>query len=113
MHKLKSVLITGCSSGIGLCVAQGLQAKGYQVFASARKKADVERLKGMGLDSLLLDLNYSDSIHSAMHQILKHTDNKLYALFNNGAFGQPGAIEDLSRDAIRQQFETNVLVPWS
>ena len=104
----KSILITGCSTGIGLCVAQALQQRGYRVFAAARKKDDVETLKTMGLESLQLDLDKPESIQAAVTEILKRTNGTLDALFNNGAYGQAGAVEDLSRDVLRQQFETNV-----
>jgi len=104
----KSILITGCSSGIGLCVAQGLQKRGYRVFASARKQDDVNKLNEMGLESLQLDLDDSNSIKNAFNHILEKTGGTLDALFNNGAYGQSGAVEDLSRDVLRQQFETNV-----
>lgn len=104
----KTILITGCSSGIGYCVAKGLHARGYRVFATARKKADVEKLSAEGLESFRLDLNDSNSINFAFEETLRRTDGKLYALFNNGAFGLPGAVEDLNRDALRAQFETNV-----
>ncbi len=104
----KAILITGCSSGIGRCVAEGLHKRGYRVFATARKTEDVQALKASGLESLRLDLNDSDSIHTAVTDILEQTGGKLYALFNNGAYGQPGAVEDLSRDTLRAQFETNV-----
>jgi len=105
---VKSILITGCSSGIGLCVARGLHKRGYRVFATARKADDVARLQEEGLESLPLDLDDSASIHTAVDDILKRTDGKLYALFNNGAYGQPGAVEDLSRATLRAQFETNL-----
>ncbi len=104
----QSVLITGCSSGIGLVTAQGLQKRGYRVFATARKANDVEHLQSLGLESLQLDLDDSDSIKNAVQEVLLKTDGKLYGLFNNGAYGQPGAVEDLSRAALRYQFETNV-----
>jgi len=104
----KSILITGCSTGIGLCVAQALQNRGYRVFATARKKEDVNKLNTMGLESLQLDLDDSLSIHTAVKEILNRTKGTLDALFNNGAYGQAGAIEDLTRDVLRQQFETNV-----
>lgn len=104
----KTILITGCSSGIGYCVAKELHARGYRVFATARKKADVEKLSAEGLESFRLDLNDSNSINFAFEETLRRTDGELYALFNNGAFGLPGAVEDLSRDALRAQFETNV-----
>ena len=104
----KTILITGCSSGIGLCVAQGLKKRGYRVFATARKSADVETLNTEGLESLLLDLDDPHSITAAVEEILTRTNGRLDALFNNGAYGQPGAVEDLSRDVLRAQFETNL-----
>ncbi len=104
----KSILITGCSSGIGLCVARGLQARGHRVFATARKSEDVERLGMKGLESLTLDLRDSISIRCAVTEILHRTGGSLDALFNNGAYGQPGAIEYLRRDVLREQFETNL-----
>ncbi|MDF1527677.1 MAG: SDR family oxidoreductase [Sedimenticola sp.] len=104
----KSVLITGCSSGIGLSVAIGLKQRGYQVITSARKQADVERLIASGFHSVQLDLDDSDSIQQAVAEALSITSGKLYGLFNNGAYGQPGAVEDLSRQTLRSQFETNL-----
>ena len=104
----KAILITGCSTGIGLYTAQQLHKQGYQVFASARKAADVERLKELGLYSLQLDLDDSLSIRNALIKVLNQTGGELYALFNNGAYGLAGAVEDLTRDALRAQFETNL-----
>ena len=104
----KSILITGCSSGIGLCVAEGLKTRGYRVFATARRQADVQQLDAAGFESLQLDLADSDSITSAVDEVLSRTGGTLDALFNNGAYGQPGAVEDLSRDVLRTQFETNL-----
>lgn len=104
----KTILITGCSSGIGLCVAEGLHQRGYRVFATARHAADVEALKAKGLEALQLDVTNDDSINEAVEEILVRTGGTLYALFNNGAYGQPGAVEDLSREVLREQFETNL-----
>ena len=104
----RSILITGCSSGIGRCVADGLAVRGYRVFATARKPEDVERLQAAGLESLQLDLSDSASIGAAVDEILERTGGRLYALFNNGAYGQPGAVEDLSRAVLRELFETNL-----
>lgn len=104
----KSVLITGCSSGIGYCVAHGLKKRGYRVFATARKAQDVARLHAEGLESCQLDVADSASIQQALDWVLQQTGGTLYALFNNGAYGQPGAVEDLSREALREQFETNL-----
>lgn len=104
----KSVLITGCSSGIGYCLAHGLRARGWRVFATARKPADVERLAAEGFESLALDLDESGSIAAAIGEVLQRTGGTLYALVNNAGFGLPGAVEDLPRDGLRAQFETNV-----
>ncbi len=104
----KTILITGCSSGIGYCAAKGLQQRGYRVFATARRAESVAALNNEGLESLQLDLDDSESIRAAVAEILERTGGKLYALFNNGAYGIPGAVEDLSRDTLRTQFETNV-----
>lgn len=104
----RTVLITGCSSGIGLCVARGLHQRGYFVIASARQADDVARLQKEGLTAIQLDLADPESIRAAVDTTLQLTHGKLFALFNNGAYGQPGAVEDLSRAVLRQQFETNL-----
>ena len=103
----KTVLITGCSSGIGECVARGLSGRGYRVLATARQADDVARLENSGLESFLLDVSDADSVSAAVDEALSRTGGTLYGLFNNGAYGQPGAIEDLTRDVLREQFETN------
>jgi NAD(P)-dependent dehydrogenase (short-subunit alcohol dehydrogenase family) len=105
----RTILITGCSSGIGLCVAQGLAARGHRVFATARKREDVTRLTEIGLESLPLDLDDSASIRSTLAEVLRRTGGTLDALFNNAAYGQPGAVEDLRREVLRAQLETNLL----
>jgi NAD(P)-dependent dehydrogenase (short-subunit alcohol dehydrogenase family) len=104
----RSILITGCSSGIGYCAAQTLAKRGYRVFATARKHEDVQRLRSEGLEALQLDLDDSASIARALSDILGRTGDRLDALFNNGAYGQPGAVEDLRREVLRAQFETNL-----
>ncbi len=103
-----SILITGCSSGIGHYCALALRAEGYQVLATARKAEDVAQLKALGLEATELDLDNSVSINAAVEWALSCTGGTLDALFNNGAYGQPGAVEDLSRDVLRAQFETNL-----
>ncbi len=103
-----SILITGCSSGIGETTAYGLKERGYRVFASARQTKDVERLKAAGFEAVQLDLADSGSIQAAVEAVAEETGGTLDALFNNGAFGQPGAVEDLTRDILRFQFETNL-----
>jgi NAD(P)-dependent dehydrogenase (short-subunit alcohol dehydrogenase family) len=105
----REILITGCSSGIGRLVAAGLRQRGHRVFASARRPADVAALRQDGFTALQLDLNDSASIRAAFATLLEQTDGRLYALFNNGAYGQPGAVEDLHREVLRAQLETNLL----
>lgn len=107
----KSILITGCSSGIGLSAALTLKERGYRVFASARKESDVSSLQAQGLEALQLDVNDSLSIQRALDEILRSNAGKLFALFNNAGYMQPGAIEDLSQDQLRAQFETNFFGP--
>jgi short-subunit dehydrogenase len=104
--EVKSILITGCSTGIGAHLAYGLREKGYRVFASARQAVDVKKLEDEGFESFLLDLSSSDSINSAVSALFQKTDH-LYALINNGAYGQAGALEDISRTAMEEQFQAN------
>ena len=105
----RSVLITGCSSGIGLAAAETMRDRGWRVFATARAPEDLARLKDdVGVESVYLDYAESESIAAAADQVLDATDSALTALFNNGAYGQAGAIEDLPTEALRAQFETNV-----
>jgi NAD(P)-dependent dehydrogenase (short-subunit alcohol dehydrogenase family) len=102
----RSVLITGCSSGIGLASAREMKSRGWRVSATARKPEDIARLKDEeGVESLYLDYAEPDSIEKAVAQVLAATGGKLTALFNNGAYGQPGAVEDLRREVLRAQFE--------
>jgi NAD(P)-dependent dehydrogenase (short-subunit alcohol dehydrogenase family) len=104
----RSILITGCSSGIGRCAAERLRTRGYRVFATARKAEDVRQLAEEGFEACQLDLADSASIHLAVEQVMDATGGQLYGLFNNGAYGQPGAVEDLRREVLREQFETNL-----
>ena len=104
----KPLLITGCSTGIGRCLASGLHARGYPVIASCRNPDDLPALSESGLNAIALDLDDSGSIERGLAKTLELTDGQLFALINNGAYGQPGAVEDLSRASLRAQFETNV-----
>lgn len=103
----KSILITGCSSGIGYAAAHGLRDRGWQVFAACRKAEDCARLKAEGFDAPLLDYQDEASIHIALKEVLETTGGTLDALFNNGAYATPGATEDLPTDALRDIFESN------
>jgi len=103
----KSILITGCSSGIGYDAAHGLKARGWRVFASCRKQFDCDRLKAEGFDSPLIDYTDAASIESGLAEVLAATGGTLDALFNNGAHGLAGAVEDLPTEALREIFEVN------
>ena len=103
----KSILITGCSSGIGYAAAHGLRSAGWRVFASCRKEAGCDRLRGEGFDSPRIDYADEESITAGVKEVLETTGGTLDALFNNGAFGTPGAVEDLPTDALRAIFEAN------
>jgi len=103
----KSILITGCSSGIGYECAKILKNLGYRVFATARKSEDVAKLKSEGFECESLDYTKPNTIKSSMQWVLEQNGGQLYALFNNGAYGQPGAIEDLQTEVLKEQFETN------
>lgn len=104
----RTILITGCSSGIGYTVAHGLRERGWRVFATARQAVDVARLQAEGLAAFMLDLDDSASIETAVEAVLAASGGQLDAVFNNGGFGQVGAVEDLTREALRAQFETNL-----
>jgi len=104
----KTVLVTGCSSGIGKTVAYGLREKGYIVYPTARKSSDVDELVQQGFDAIQLDYADSHSVERAYVTLMEKTGHRLFAVFHNGAYGQPGAVEDLSREALEKQFATNV-----
>lgn len=104
----KSILITGCSSGIGYDAAHGLSERGWRVFATCRQETDCERLRREGLESFVLDYTDEASIEDALAECLKRTGGTLDALYNNGAIAVPGAVEDIPRDALRLIFEVNL-----
>ena len=104
----RTVLITGCSSGIGLDAARTLRARGWRVFAACRKAEDCARLMAEGFDAPRIDYADTDSIAAGLAQVLAATGGRLDALFNNGAFASPGAVEDLPTDALRAIFEANL-----
>jgi NAD(P)-dependent dehydrogenase (short-subunit alcohol dehydrogenase family) len=108
MTSHRTILMTGCSSGIGLDAAHGLRARGWRVFATCRKPEDCETLRAQGFDSFPLDYANPDSIAAAVDETLSRTGGRLDALYNNGAFACPGAVEDLPRAALRSIFETNL-----
>ena len=106
----RSILITGCSSGIGLASARMMKARGWRVLATARQPDDLKRLtEEYGLEALYLELADSDAIAACAEEALSRTGGRLYALFNNAAYSQPGAIEDVPAHALRHQLEVNVV----
>ncbi|CAK9884209.1 MAG: putative oxidoreductase [Candidatus Erwinia impunctatus] len=104
----KNILITGCSSGIGLTAARYLHSQGYRVLAACRKADDVERMNQMGFTGIRLDLDDENSVSEAARQVLTLCDNQLDGLFNNGGYGVYGPLETLSRQQVEQQFSTNL-----
>ena len=102
-----AILITGCSSGIGYHCAHGMKARGWQVFVTARKGDDIKQLRDEGFDTSFLEYADEDSIAATVDHVLEQTGGRLDALFNNGAYAQPGAIEDLTMAALREQFDAN------
>ncbi|MGV1895611.1 SDR family oxidoreductase [Agrobacterium vitis] len=108
MAAQKSIIVTGCSSGIGAYCARALKQDGWRVFATVRKAEDLKALEDDGLEALLMDYRDTASIAALTETVLSRTGGRLDALFNNGAYGQAGAVEDLPTEALREQFETNV-----
>ncbi|MFL2790823.1 MAG: SDR family NAD(P)-dependent oxidoreductase [Paracoccaceae bacterium] len=104
----KNIVITGCSSGIGRDAAITLASKGWRVLATCRSESDCKYFEKIGIESFPLDLSDENSISSAVEIIAEKTSGMLDAIFNNGAFAIPGAIEDLPRSAMREIFEVNV-----
>ena len=104
----RSILITGCSSGIGLACARGMKARGWRVFATARKDEDLRRLAEEGFETLRLDYVFPESVAACAAEVGRLAGGRLDALFNNGAYGQPGAVEDLRREVLEAQFAANV-----
>ena len=103
----RTLLITGCSTGIGYYCAQGMKERGWQVIASCRKQADVDRLRAEGFESVLIDYQDEDSIRTGFEEALTLMNGRIDVLFNNGAFGIPGMAEDMPTAALRDIFEAN------
>jgi NAD(P)-dependent dehydrogenase (short-subunit alcohol dehydrogenase family) len=108
MAEQPTIIVTGCSSGIGAHCARALKADGWRVFATVRKESDLEALDADGIEALIMDYTRPETISTLVKTVGERTGGRIDALFNNGAYGQPGAVEDLSTDVLRAQFETNV-----
>ncbi|WP_454289254.1 SDR family oxidoreductase [Rhizobium arsenicireducens] len=107
MSERPTIIITGCSSGIGAYCARALASDGWRVFATVRKPEDREPLEADGIEALLMDYTDEASIAALVDTVTERTSGRIDALFNNGAYGQPGAVEDLSTAVLRRQFEAN------
>jgi NAD(P)-dependent dehydrogenase (short-subunit alcohol dehydrogenase family) len=101
------ILISGCSSGIGLDAARGLRARGWRVFASCRAEVDCTLRRAEGFESPVLDQGDEASIEAAYAEVLAATGGRLDAIYANGAYALPGAVEDIPRAALREIFEVN------
>ncbi|MGK6313170.1 SDR family oxidoreductase [Neorhizobium sp. DT-125] len=108
MDDRRTIVVTGCSSGIGAHCARALKADGWRVFATVRKGADLAALEADGIEALLMDYTKPETIAALVETVRGRTGGRIDALFNNGAYGQGGAVEDLATDVLREQFETNV-----
>ena len=110
MNNPKTILITGCSSGIGAALAQEFHKRGHRVIATARRLESLQALQSQGVRTLALDVNDGASIANAMVAVEKEAGH-LDILINNAGYGQFGAIMDAHPEDLRQQFETNVVAP--
>lgn len=108
MNEARTIIVTGCSTGIGAFCAEALNKDGWRVFATVRRSEDAEALRLKGIEALLMDYTMPDTIAALVDAVAERTAGRIDALFNNGAYGQAGAVEDLPTDALRLQFETNV-----
>jgi NAD(P)-dependent dehydrogenase (short-subunit alcohol dehydrogenase family) len=104
-----SIIVTGCSSGIGAWCARALKRDGWRVFATVRREEDRVPLEADGIETFLMDYTRTDTISALVNDVFSRTGGRLDALFNNGAYGQAGAVEDLPTEALRLQLETNVI----
>ncbi|NHV09552.1 SDR family oxidoreductase [Cronobacter turicensis] len=103
----KSLLITGCSSGIGLACAHELRRQGFQILAACRKPDDVARMNTLGFTGIELDLDSPQSVEAAAQEVIRLTNNRLYGIFNNGGYGVYGPLATISRAQMEQQFSAN------
>jgi NAD(P)-dependent dehydrogenase (short-subunit alcohol dehydrogenase family) len=105
----RTIFMTGCSSGIGLASARMMKDRGWRVIATARTHDDLARLRrDTGVDALQIELSEPASIAACVDEALALSGGRIDAVFNNAAYGQVGAVEDLTTDILRRQFEVNL-----
>jgi NAD(P)-dependent dehydrogenase (short-subunit alcohol dehydrogenase family) len=107
MEEKRNILVTGASSGIGAYSARRLAREGWRVMATARKPEDIAALTRDGLEGFYLDYSDPASIERLVADVLERSGGRLDALFNNGGYALAGAVEDISVEALRDQFEAN------
>ncbi|CAA6822326.1 MAG: Putative NAD(P)-dependent oxidoreductase EC-YbbO [uncultured Sulfurovum sp.] len=105
---MQNIVITGCSTGIGLATAEYLKEQGYKVYPTVKNEKDLAFLKQMGFNNVMkLDVRKSTEISEVINTVLNE-DGKIDCWFNNAGFGQAGAVEDIQTAILKEQFETNV-----
>lgn len=104
-----TIIVTGCSSGIGAFCARALKRDGWRVFATVRRPEDQASLEAEGIETFIMDYTRPETIAALAEAVMARSGGRIDALFNNGAYGQAGAVEDLPTEALRLQFETNVI----
>ena len=105
---MQNIVITGCSTGIGLETSKYLREQGITVYPTARKTEDVEMLKSLGFEHAMpLDVTKPETIRKVIERVIEK-EGVIDVWFNNAGYGQPGALEDVRTEVLREQFETNV-----
>ena len=104
----RTILVTGASSGIGAHCARALKREGWRVFATARRPEDIAALEADDIEAFHMDYREPETIHRLVTDVLARTGGTLGALFNNGAYSQAGAVEDVPLAALKEQFDSNV-----
>ena len=106
----KTVLITGCSSGIGRALTEEFLCHGYLVYAAARNTESLANLTSEHLIPLQMDVNNADDI-TRVATTIRERSGHLHCLINNAGYAAMGPVAELSSESLQQQFATNVFAP--